>query len=72
MDKSHKRAQVGSGLGLSIVKSILELHGGRYGVQSKLGKGSIFWFQLERVTETGEKIAPEKKAPETVSRRQNT
>ena len=72
VDKSHKRAQVGSGLGLSIVKSILELHGGRYGVQSEVGKGSIFWFQLERVSENGEKIPPEKKASEGASRRQNT
>ena len=72
VDKSHKRAQVGSGLGLSIVKSILELHGGRYGVQSEVGKGSIFWFQLERVSENGEKIPPEKKASEGTSRRQNT
>ncbi len=50
IDKSHKRAQVGSGLGLSIVKSILELHGGLYGVQSEVGKGSIFWFELPRVS----------------------
>lgn len=50
IDKSHKRAQVGSGLGLSIVKSILELHGGLYGVQSEVGKGSVFWFELPRVS----------------------
>lgn len=50
VDKSHKRAQVGSGLGLSIVKSILDLHGGMYGVQSELGKGSVFWFELKRVS----------------------
>lgn len=49
IDKSHKRAQVGSGLGLSIVKSILDLHGGLYGVQSEVGRGSTFWFELDRV-----------------------
>lgn len=49
VDKSHKRAQVGSGLGLSIVKSILDLHGGMYGVQSEVGKGSVFWFELKQV-----------------------
>lgn len=53
VDKSHKRAQVGSGLGLSIVKSILDLHGGLYGVQSEVGKGSVFWFELERVEKFG-------------------
>ena len=46
VDKTHRRAASGSGLGLSIVKSILELHGARYGVESELGKGSTFWFEL--------------------------
>ena len=43
---NHRRAVVGTGLGLSIVKGILELHHARYGVESTVGKGSIFWFQL--------------------------
>ena len=46
VDKLHKRAATGSGLGLSIVKSILELHSARYGVESEIGKGSTFWFEL--------------------------
>ena len=37
----------GSGLGLSIVREILNLHKAQYGVNSKLGKGSTFWFELE-------------------------
>lgn len=41
-----KRRVVGSGLGLSIVKSILDLHGATYGVESEKGKGSNFWFML--------------------------
>ena len=48
VDKVHRRATVGTGLGLSIVKSILETHRASYGVQSTVGKGSIFWFELER------------------------
>lgn len=47
VDKVHRRATVGTGLGLSIVKQILELHGASYGVDSTLGKGSTFWFELE-------------------------
>ncbi|MDD4296734.1 MAG: ATP-binding protein [Ruminiclostridium sp.] len=47
VDKKHKRAITGTGLGLSIVKKIFELHGASYGVESELGKGSVFWFQLE-------------------------
>lgn len=46
VDKVHKRSSLGSGLGLSIVREILELHGARYGVKSKLGEGSVFWFEL--------------------------
>ena len=46
VDKVHKRAVTGTGLGLSIVKGILEAHGAAYGVQSALGEGSTFWFEL--------------------------
>lgn len=46
VDKTHKRAVKGTGLGLSIVKNILKLHDARYGVESKVGKGSTFWFEL--------------------------
>ena len=41
-----KRRVVGSGLGLSIVKSILELHKTTFGVESAKGAGSVFWFEL--------------------------
>jgi len=44
--KTHKRAVTGSGLGLSIVKKIIDIHGGKYGVVSETGKGSTFWFEL--------------------------
>ncbi len=46
VDKTHTRAQVGSGLGLSIVKGVLERHGAGYGAESESGKGCIFWFSL--------------------------
>ncbi len=52
----HVRSTEGTGLGLSIVKEILELHKCNYGVISKQGKGSTFWFELDPVkNKTGKK-----------------
>lgn len=47
VDKVHRRAMIGTGLGLSIVKGVLELHNATYGVDSEVGKGSTFWFELD-------------------------
>lgn len=43
------RASEGTGLGLSIVKEILTLHKVDFGVDSTLGKGTTFWFELDFV-----------------------
>ena len=39
-------AQYGIGLGLSVVKTIIEEHGGEVGVAERPGGGSVFWFTL--------------------------
>ncbi|MEG0076584.1 MAG: HAMP domain-containing sensor histidine kinase [Anaerorhabdus sp.] len=44
VDKEHNRIVQGSGIGLAIVKEVLELHEFEYGVKSKLNEGSIFYF----------------------------
>ena len=49
VDKSRSRDQGGSGLGLSIVKHIIEAHGETILVKSKYGEGSEFSFTLEKV-----------------------
>jgi signal transduction histidine kinase len=36
----------GTGMGLPIAKAIVELHGGKIGVTSQLGRGSLFYFSL--------------------------
>jgi signal transduction histidine kinase len=46
--KAHKRSTVGSGIGLSIVKSILLAHKAQFGVESKVGEGSKFYFKLRK------------------------
>jgi CheY-like chemotaxis protein len=37
----------GSGLGLALVMQLIKISGGRLGVDSKLGVGSTFWFELQ-------------------------
>ena len=56
---AHVRAKLGSGIGLSIVKGILELHHAQYGVESEEGKGSTFWFSIQIHQEDQAKNAPE-------------
>ncbi len=47
--RMHKGDKAHSGLGLSIVAKILDLHGFEYGINSEVGKGSEFFFYLETI-----------------------
>ena len=49
VDKKYKRVTYGTGLGLSIVKNILLQHDFDYGVDSKKGIGTKFYFKIKNV-----------------------
>jgi two-component system sensor histidine kinase KdpD len=44
--KDNRYSVQGTGMGLAIVKAVVEAHGGTVGLTSQVGQGSVFWFSL--------------------------
>ena len=49
-EKNHKRDKIGTGIGLSIVKNILDNHKLNYGVYSEINKGTTFYFEINKIS----------------------
>jgi signal transduction histidine kinase len=63
-DSTYSRSRGGVGLGLPIVKSLVELHGGRFSIESVYGQGTIARLHLpeERVVDTSNILIEDEEA----------
>jgi signal transduction histidine kinase len=59
-ESSYARVHGGVGLGLPIVKSLAELHGGRFTIESEMGRGTITRLHLpkERLVDAADEAEP--------------
>jgi signal transduction histidine kinase/HPt (histidine-containing phosphotransfer) domain-containing protein/CheY-like chemotaxis protein len=63
-DTSYTRRQQGSGLGLAVVKRIVEAAGGTTGFESEPGQGATFWFTIPEAYAASARL-PQSHSPET-------
>ena len=64
IDGGIDRKYEGTGLGLAMVKSLVELHRGSFGLESEVGQGSRFWVRLPLAQSSEDGAAPAQPAPD--------
>jgi PAS domain S-box-containing protein len=72
IDSSLNRQYAGTGLGLALVKRIVELHGGTVSVESQVNRGSCFTVYLPFTPSTPMAIPPESPLDDLISDREDT
>lgn len=50
-EDTYSKSQEGTGIGLNLTRSLVEINGGRIGVDSRVGEGSTFWILMPIATE---------------------
>lgn len=63
VDSARNRANGGTGIGLSLALALVQLHGGRISVQSKIGEGSKFCINIPAAPQRAEVVDDSKKHP---------
>jgi len=58
-EDTYSKSQEGTGIGLNLTRRLVELNGGRIGVESEIGKGSSFWIAMPLTSQKETSIVTE-------------